>query len=152
MPIWYKTFSILILFSHLILGLPTGRFPSGFPTSSFHALLSFPIHATCPAHRSLRDLTILIISGFPKSTSWRFSFAELLWPSLSSECSVQGQVLHSKRRNQGSRSAEGRSSTANSATKASVLPGMNKLLSASYSLFSIWTDLKISKNIPGTPT
>ena len=56
--------SWLILFSHLILGLPTGRFLSGFPTSSFHAPLSFLIRVTCPAHRSLRDVTILIISGF----------------------------------------------------------------------------------------
>ena len=30
------------IISHLILGLPTRRFPSGFPTSSFHALFPFP--------------------------------------------------------------------------------------------------------------
>ena len=54
-------------------------------------------------------------------------------------------VLHCKRRNLCS-SAKGRSSTANSGTKAAILPGMNScssfpLLSAPHSLFSIWTDL-----------
>jgi hypothetical protein len=29
---------------HLHLGLPSGRFPSGFPTQTFP---SFPVHATC---------------------------------------------------------------------------------------------------------
>ena len=49
---------------------------------------------------------------------------------------------------------KGRSSTANSGTKAVVLLRMDRcgtfpLLSASHSLFSIWTDLKRSKKIPG---
>ena len=52
-----------------------------------------------------------------------------------------------------------RFSTANSGTKVAVLGllGMNRccgfpLLSASHSLFSIWTDLKRSEKIPGTPS
>ena len=53
-------------------------------------------------------------------------------------------------------SAEGRSSTTKSGTKAAVLPGMNRcgsfpMLSAPHSLFSIWIDLKKEK-IPGAPT
>ena len=49
------------------------------------------------------------------------------------------------------------SSTANSGTVVAVLLGMNRcssfpLLSAPHSLFSIWTELKISKKIPGAPT
>ena len=40
------------------------------------------------------------------------------------EGSVQGQVLHFKRRILGCSSAEGRSSTANSGTKAAVLQGI----------------------------
>ena len=42
--------SILILSSHLRLGLPYGLFPSGFPTKIFYTSLISPIHATCPAH------------------------------------------------------------------------------------------------------
>ena len=42
----------------------------------------------------------------------------------SSECSAQGQDLHCKWRNLGCNSAKGRSSTANSGTKAAVLLGI----------------------------
>ena len=44
--------------------------------------------------------------------------------SPSSECSAQGQVLHCKCRNLGCSSAEDRSSTANSGTKAAVSQGI----------------------------
>ena len=43
---------------------------------------------------------------------------------ISSECTAQGQVLQSKRRNLGCNSAEGRSSTPKSGAKAAVLPGI----------------------------
>jgi hypothetical protein len=41
--------SILILSSHLQLGLPTHLFPSGFPTKTLYAFHFFSMHAACPA-------------------------------------------------------------------------------------------------------
>ena len=48
--------SILILSTHLRLGLPSGLFPSGFPLSS-------PIHSTCPAHLILLDFITRTVLG-----------------------------------------------------------------------------------------
>ena len=48
--------SILILFSRLRLGLPSGLRPWGFSTKFLYAPLLFPLHATCPAHLSVIDL------------------------------------------------------------------------------------------------
>ena len=42
--------SILILSTHLRPGLPSGIFPSGFPTKTLHTPLSSSIRAACPAH------------------------------------------------------------------------------------------------------
>ena len=51
--------SILILSSHLRLGL----FPSGFPTKTLYTPLPSPIHATCPAHLILLDFITRTILG-----------------------------------------------------------------------------------------
>ena len=46
--------NILILSSHLRLGLPKGLFPIGFPVKIFKPLLPSSILATCPGHLHLK--------------------------------------------------------------------------------------------------
>ena len=55
--------SILILSTHLRLGLPSGLFPSGFPNKTIYAPRSSPIRATCPAHLILLDFINRTILG-----------------------------------------------------------------------------------------
>jgi len=55
--------SILILSSHLHLGLPSGLFHSGFPTKTLYTPLLSPICATCHSQLILLDLINWIIFG-----------------------------------------------------------------------------------------
>ena len=49
--------------TNLLLGLPKGPFPSGFPTKTLYAYLDCSIRATCPSHLSRLDLSFLIMLG-----------------------------------------------------------------------------------------
>ena len=55
--------SVLILSTHLRLRLPSGLFPSGFPTKNLYTPFSSLIRATCPTHLILLDFITRTILG-----------------------------------------------------------------------------------------
>jgi hypothetical protein len=79
--------SILTLSTHLHLGLPSGLFPSDFPTNTLYPFRCYPICATCPAHLTLLDLIILTILG-KKYKLWSSSFCSPFQPPIISSLSL----------------------------------------------------------------
>ena len=55
-PIHISRWSLLLLFSHLRMGLPSSLFPSDFTTKTLQVPLLSAIHALCPAHLMSLDL------------------------------------------------------------------------------------------------
>jgi hypothetical protein len=62
--------SILILSSHLRLGLPSGLFPSGYPIETLYTTLPSPLSAICPAHLILLDFITILVEEY---RSWSSS-------------------------------------------------------------------------------
>jgi hypothetical protein len=79
---------ILMLSIHPHLGLPSGLFPSGFPTNNLYTFLFSPIHTPCLTHVILQDLIILILLGE------EYKSYSLLLCSFCSALNVRDQVSH----------------------------------------------------------
>jgi hypothetical protein len=70
---------LLILSSHLRLGLPSGFFPFGFPTKILYVFLFYPMLTMCPFHLILFEWIILFIFG-EEYRLWSSSFCSFLQP------------------------------------------------------------------------
>ena len=87
--------SILILSTHLSLGLPSGLFPSGFPTKTLYIPLSSPIRATCPAHLILLNFITRTILG-EEYKSFSSSLCNLLHSPVTSSLLGPNILINTK--------------------------------------------------------
>jgi len=81
-----------MLSSHLRLGLPSGLFPSGFPTKTLHTPLLSPLRSTCPAHFILLDFITRTLFGDPYR-SLGFSLCSFLYLPVTSSLSAPNILL-----------------------------------------------------------
>jgi hypothetical protein len=92
--------SILILSTYLCLGLPSGLFPSGFPTNNLYAFSPPPIRATYHFHLILLYLNILILLGEEYKSRSSSSCSFLHPPVTSSPLKSHSEQKLSKQRHE----------------------------------------------------
>jgi hypothetical protein len=90
-PIYLR--SILILSSYLCLHLPSGFFPSGFPTKILYRSLISPMHVTYPTNHILLDLITLIIFG-EMCKLWSSSLCSPLQGTITSSLLGPNEYYH----------------------------------------------------------